>query len=486
MEQANTKSVAEFFQGYVKLKSIPLDTVDPGAESVDLVFNRKLTPGQKTSLKKEVSNLLEKNFYGSYEVNNIKTTEDEDEEIDKKTGKFEVVKRLFNTLTIKVEQLGEAGSVPTAKQEEGSAFILSQVLRKNKKFTKASDILNDTETKNELEKIFGIHKKSISEWTHSYFEHQEAFFKKFQPSQWDIFEHGGQDFMSFIKQRAQIVKEITASGQVKDVGKYETWNPSDIWAVKDKNRVKKQIDAALQEDGTATLSEMNNVLLKLLSENKLIGLSLKKIETKENAHFVYVNKDSRSVEFANVEEVKMGDISFQIKTEKTVDGMTQGGYVLFGKYTINIIRTPGSGFSNLKFESVVKGSGGRGGAAPVALVADLLKSRNSGATFINDNSKYPKTKDEFLKDKKNYEQMYKSLNGIISGSKNYEDFKTKIISMYESKNSKSKGIAQSKLMQIHFFSDALAKNKNDPEFWTDLLYLSLKVGKRFAPHGKLA
>ena len=82
--------------------------------------------------------------------------------------------------------------------------------------------------------------------------------------------------------------------------------------------------------------------------------------------------------------------------------MTQGGYVLFGKYTINIIRTPGSGFSNLKFESVVKGSGGRGGAAPVALVADLLKSRNSGATFINDNSKYPKTKDEFLKDKKNY------------------------------------------------------------------------------------
>jgi hypothetical protein len=199
-----------------------------------------------------------------------------------------------------------------------------------------------------------------------------------------------------------------------------------------------------------------------------------------------VNKDSRSVEFANVEEVKMGDISFQIKTEKTVDGMTQGGYVLFGKYTINIIRTPGSGFSNLKFESVVKGSGGRGGAAPVALVADLLKSRNSGATFINDNSKYPKTKDEFLKDKKNYEQMYKSLNGIISGSKNYEDFKTKIISMYESKNSKSKGIAQSKLMQIHFFSDALAKNKNDPEFWTDLLYLSLKVGKRFAPHGKLA
>ena len=52
MEQANTKSVAEFFQGYVKLKSIPLDTVDPGAESVDLVFNRKLTPSTKDFFKK--------------------------------------------------------------------------------------------------------------------------------------------------------------------------------------------------------------------------------------------------------------------------------------------------------------------------------------------------------------------------------------------------------------------------------------------------
>jgi len=140
----------------------------------------------------------------------------------------------------------------------------------------------------------------------------------------------------------------------------------------------------------------------------------------------------------------------------------------------------------LKFESVVKGSGGRGGAAPVAMVGKLLKSRNPSATFVNDNNKYPKTKDEFLNDRRDYEKMYKSLNGIITGTKNYAEFKSMIISMYESKNSKSRGVAQSKLMQLHFFSDALAKKKNDPEFWTDILYLSLKVGGRFAPHGKLS
>ena len=480
MEQANTKSVGEFFEKYSKIGTIKLDSVGPSAESVDLSFERKLTFGQKTTLKKKVLELLEKNFSGSYEVEDVKTIKDVE---FTREGKIEVEN---NTLTIKVEQLGEAGSVPTAIQEEGSAYILTQVLRKNKKFTSAADILNDTETNKGLEKIFGVYKKSIREWTHSYFEHQEAFFKKFQPAQWDIFEHGGQDFMTFIKQQCQIVKEVTASGKLQDVGKYETWNPADIWAVKDKGKVKSEIDKAIQEDGTATLKELNNVLLKMLKENRLIGLSLKKIEPKEVASFVYVNKDSKKIEFAKVEEIKMSDISFEIKTEKTADGMSQGGYCLFGKYTINIIRTPGPGFSNLKFESVVKGSGGRGGAAPVAMVGQLLKSRNPSATFVNDNNKYPKTKDEFLNDKRDYEKMYKSLNGIIKGSKNYADFRSKIISMYESKNAKSKAVAQSKLMQLHFFSDALAKKKNEPEFWTDMLYLSLKVGKRFAPHGKLA
>ena len=59
--------------------------------------------------------------------------------------------------------------------------------------------------------------------------------------------------------------------------------------------------------------------------------------------------------------------------------------------------------------------------------------------------------------------------------------------MYRSNDQKIMSVAQSKLMQLHFFSDVLSKTKDkQEEFWTDLLYLSLKVGKRFAPHGKLA
>lgn len=470
-EKADNKSVAEYFDKKVKkIGNIPLDDIFMSAAGVELVFEQKLNPAQQKKVKDGVLTLLNENFYGSYQIGNV--------EVDK----FE------SLLTIKVSQSGVAGPVPTAIQEAGSAFILTQVLRKNKKFLSATDILNDTETKNGLEKIFKApYTESINEWTHSYFEHQKAFFKKFQPSQWDIFEHGGQDFMEFIKERAQIVKEVTASGTVKDVGKYETWNPSDIWAVKDKSQVKKKIDEAIQKDGSATLKELNNVLLNLMKDDKLIGLSLKKIELKEKANFAYVNKDPKSVEFAQVEEVKMKDITIEIKTEETVDGMSQGGYVLFGKYTINVIRTPGSGFSNLKYESVVKGSGGRGGAAPVDLVATMLKSKVQGSTFVNRHQDYPETADEFINDTRNYEQMYNSIKTKIVGTKDYAEFRSRILRMYRSDNPKSKSVAQSKLMQLHFFSDVLSKSRGKPEeFWTDLLYLSLKVGERFAPHGKLA
>jgi hypothetical protein len=470
-QQADNKNVEKYFGDKVKkIGTIPLFDTMLTVSGVELSFEKKLTAAQQKKLKDETLKILNENFYGSYEIGDIKY------------DGFE------STLKIKVSQGGVAGPVPTAIQEAGSAFILTQVLKKNKKFNSAADILGDTETKKGLEKIFKApYTESISEWTHSYFEHQKAFFKKFQPAQWDVFEHGGQDLMEFVKEQCQIVKEVTASGKLKDVGKYETWNPSDIWAVKDKNQVKKKIDDAIQKDGTATLKELNNVLLNLMKDNKLIGLSLKKIEPKEKANFVYVNKDSRKIEFAQVEEVKMSDITIEIKTEETVDGMSQGGYVLFGKYTINVIRTPGSGFSNLKYESVIKGSGGRGGAAPVDLVATMLKSKVPGHTYVNRHQDYPETAEDFKNDRRDYERMYNALKANIKGTKDYAEFRGRILKMYRSDNSKSRAVAQSKLMQLHFFSDVMSRNSTKPEeFWTDLLYLSLKVGKRFAPHGKLA
>ena len=183
-KQADNKSVGNFFNNKVdaKIGSLVLSDSFVTVRGVELIFEKKLTATQQKKLKQDVLKMLNDNFFGSYEIGDIKY------------DGFESV------LKLKVEQGGVAGPVPTAIQEAGSAFILTQVLRKNKKFASAADILNDNDTKKGLEKIFKApYDKSVNEWIHSYFEHQKAFFKKFQPAQWDVFEHGGQDLMEFVK-----------------------------------------------------------------------------------------------------------------------------------------------------------------------------------------------------------------------------------------------------------------------------------------------
>ena len=456
-------------------------TPEPDGIQIEYISSKKKSGNPV--IAEEVKVLLQNKYRGKRDI--FLTSNKKELRIDSKPYKKS------DTFYISFKQKPKTGkssssgsSVKTAIQEEGSAFILTQVLKKNKKFESAKDILNDAETFKGLEKIFGpTYKDKIKDWVHSYFEHQKAFFKKFQPSQWDVFEHGGQDFMTFIKEQCQIVKAVTASGKLTKVGKYETWNPADIWAVKDKTTVKNMIDKAIQTDGTATLTELNGVLYDLVNEKKLIGLSLKKINDRETAKFKYVNINPKDIEFADVEKIEMKDIKIEIDTSPSKDGMIQGAYVTFADYTTYVIRTPGNKFSNLKYESVIKGSGGKGGAAPVDLVEDLIQSRTKKKTFTNKHQGYPQTIEEFNDDKRDYKKMYDGLKEYIKGTNSYDQFESMIKEMFESNNAKSRAIAQSKLMQLNFFNDVLNVNS---EFWTDLLYMSLKVGKRFAPHGKLS
>ena len=460
------------------LKNSVIDEVDdfavPGREGIEVEYISSTKKSGKPVIIDEVKKLLQKKFEKGKRL--ILSTRDGRLRINPEEVYISFKQRP------KAGKKSSGSAVKTAIQEEGSAFILTQVLKKNKKFESAKDIINDTETYKGLEKIFGsTYKGKINEWVHSYFEHQKAFFKQFQPAQWDVFEHGGQDFMSFIKNELKRVSVNTVRGQVP-VGKYETWNPADIWAVKDKANVKKMIDDAIDGEGQ-TLTEFNNVLYKLIDQNKLIGLSLKKINDRETAKFKYVNVNPKDIEFADVEKIKMKDIKIEIDTSPSKDGMIQGAYVTFADYTTYIIRTPGNKFSNLKYESVIKGSGGKGGAAPVNLVEDLIKSTSSRKTFTNKHQEYPQTIDEFNDDKRDYKKMYNSLKKYIKGTNSYDQFETMIKEMFQSNDVKKRAIAQSKLMQLNFFNDVLNAKS---EFWTDLLYMSLKVGKRFAPHGKLS
>ena len=148
-------------------------------------------------------------------------------------------------------------------------------------------------------------------------------------------------------------------------------------------------------------------------------------------------------------------------------------------------------FSNLKFESVISGSGGRGGAAPVDLVSKMLTG--NGIQFQNRHRDYPTNASEFNNSSRNYESIYNNLKSKVNfkSDKGYKHFKDTILEMYRSGEAKKKSVAQSKLMQLVFFYESLNTSKGqEAEFWTDLFYLSIKrnvaiIGNRFAPHGKL-
>jgi len=370
------------------------------------------------------------------------------------------------------------GVIDTKIQEEGTTVVLNQVIHKNKKFDKKEDILADKDTADQLKKLFGRkYEDRLEEWTHSYFEQQKEFLKKFQSTKWDIFVYGQEDFVTFFSKQ---IKNVARSlDPLKPVGNYTTWSPSDIWAVYEMDKVKKDIAKNINPK-TQNLVELNNLLINLFKEKKLVGLSLKKIASNKSANLKFVNIDTSTMRLGDIEKYKMSDISFDFDNISVGDKVTT--YIKFGKqsdYSINITRAG----QNLSFNTSIKSTpAAQGGQAPVKMVENLMKKNGSGITFVNDHNKYPQSYSEYIDQSDKYLKMYESIKKYLNKNMTYSEFKDNLSSAYE----KDKRNAVVKLMTLNFFHDALKNNSKNPEFWTDILYLGMKVGDRFAPHAKIS
>ena len=370
------------------------------------------------------------------------------------------------------------GVIDTKIQEEGTTVVLNQVIHKNKKFDKKEDILADKDTADQLKKLFGRkYEDRLEEWTHSYFEQQKEFLKKFQSTKWDIFVYGQEDFVTFFSKQ---IKNVARSlDPLKPVGNYTTWSPSDIWAVYEMDKVKKDIAKNINPK-TQNLVELNNLLINLFKEKKLVGLSLKKIASNKSANLKFVNIDTSTMRLGDIEKYKMSDISFDFDNISVGDKVTT--YIKFGSqsdYSINITRAG----QNLSFNTSIKSTpAAQGGQAPVKMVENLMKKNGSGITFVNDHNKYPQSYSEYIDESDKYLKMYESIKKYLNKNVTYSEFKDNLSSAYE----KDKRNAVVKLMTLNFFHDALKNNSKNPEFWTDILYLGMKVGDRFAPHAKIS
>ena len=79
---------------------------------------------------------------------------------------------------------------------------------------------------------------------------------------------------------------------------------------------------------------------------------------------------------------------------------------------------------------------------------------------------------------------YQTTNKKVDTSCSDEDeFATNIENLFMDKPY----VANSKLMQLTFLDDVLSIDKEEKftEFWTDMVFLSIKKGDKFGPFGKL-
>ena len=115
-----------------------------------------------------------------------------------------------------------------------------------------------------------------------------------------------------------------------------------------------------------------------------------------------------------------------------------------------------------------------------------------GTSYDNKASAMPKDGKDFNTQSAKFEKMWNSVKGNMNNPMKWDAFKEKIIVLYAT----DERAAKVKLLHLNFWYDALQKLKSMPdngknsksEWWKDLLYLGLKVGKQgmFAPHAKIS
>ena len=400
-------------------------------------------------------------------------------------------------VNFRIQRASSSGrkQTPTQYQEKGTTDVFNNVLERNKRYTSIADMRKDSTLMKDIRNTFsgktakknvGNHTDKVDDWMNTFFNQQDLFFmQKYAPSKWSKFEYHGQDWVTFWSNFIKKVK--TQDG--KPVGNYTTWNPSDIWAVYDKKKVNDAIDEKFKKDqGDPKLSKVNNFLIKLMKESKLVGISLKKIEG-TGAHLEEMNINLKTMKLAEVIELKASEIDLQLDNIVNAEKVTT--YIKFANtHTMNINLNDKKKPGNLSFNTQISGSAAQGGQAPVKLVENLLNKNIQKDEFVNDWKNYPIDADSFWDQEKMWKHKYEILKSKGNSSwpkwEGRTGFYNYITNFYKIGKPQ---LAITKLMQITFFYDAYKnypKKQDFADFCINLLHLGMKVGDRFAPHAKIS
>lgn len=381
-------------------------------------------------------------------------------------------------LRFKESQKKSGGRAPDAKttamQEKGSAYIFSIALKRNSPWRTEEQLAHDETVMKGLRKIYP---DVDDDWISNYWKQHKTILTEFGGGGARKFDHSGDgSFMNFI------TGVVTKNFGVK---KKDNWNPADIWMIKgNKTAMIKQVEETVfGSKDSQTIQQLNALLRGYFKARKVVGISLKKISGEE-AKWEEYNVEKLTLD--EIDEYKYTKIDIEINLS---ENMTQDTVVqLRGSsgnkgFNFQIKGNNSSEFSNLKWESTPVGAtAARGGKAQVDAVLALMKDNKQ--EFDKSNKNYPEELGTFQDEAQKYKLMFTRVNKKAeTHCGTSAQFATNIETLFLSKPH----VANSKLMQLTFL-DKLLKikpKKKYTEFWTDMVFLSIKKGDRFGPFGKL-
>ena len=401
------------------------------------------------------------------------------------------VERNVKEIRFEKTQPGGGGVIPTDIQEKGATVVLTHALAsKGAKFQSDADIRNDKKTWTELSQVFRGWEHRIDGWLWTYYQQNKRFFDVYSEGTWEEFKFGSQDFVQFFKDHMDhLNRDFKNPDGTEPAGKYETWNPADIWAVK-KGRmgaIKKEIAAAIPDP--SHLLELNGILVNYMENNELVGISLKKVNAPREAEIhLYNVEGSKKLKkivgvFSKLELYDMNDIKFEPDNILKLSSVTT--YIRLGpnnKFSISITRSG----KNTSFTAQIKRTpDAQGGQTPIGQVVKLLK----GNEFDRSHSNYPRDAKTFMLTAN--QNKYKKYFALVSKHAKDKSNILKWDEWVEALNllySTDVRDAKVTLMQLSFWYSALAHHLKDPEFWTDMLYYGMKITSKgeFAPHAKIS
>jgi hypothetical protein len=407
---------------------------------------------------------------------NLKTVPGYKRNDSKVVVEYEGYKMQFISSGLKSASRNKAqGAEVTAMQERGSAWILKRALNDNRRYNTWEDIAKDPKF-DELEKLYpGVE----DDWLKTFYKQQATMLKELSGRKYTEFNRDG-GFMTYI---TNLVK------QKFDINQKDTWNPADIWAIRDEAKVIKMIEANVAgSKASQTIRELNSLLRQLFTAKSpkpgVIGISLKKVSGPSALWEVYNLKGLDKLNERNNYSYDSADAKVNITGN--VDVIPVYSYINVkgpdSTYILEIGRTS-PGPSNLKYEVTDKSaSAARAGKAPVQFVKDLLDYHK--LSYVNNHNLYPKTWEEFCKRKREFLAIFALLKRqrVSLGVNSQDEFLANIRQTFE----EAPHTASQKLMSMDFISQVNTLKRNDrEEFLTDIVFLAKKKGKTFGPFGKL-